>query len=217
MEQQMANFSNHIWQIDTVALDMDLSLLEGRAVLTVVQDVYSQCIAGYRFGAEKPNASVFAALLQAVRPKTYLTDNDLAGEWTIYGSPQFLMVDRSLSHDSEFTNALRRVPETSQISLLHPSSSVSASAIGSLERLMNHVNMQMLKFHPMPSVANRSSSSEQATGLPKKDIERFLVKYFVDEYNQGIHPRDGHKTRLQKWEFGRPSSSESSLKRSDEA
>ncbi|MER3434488.1 MAG: hypothetical protein C4288_13950 [Leptolyngbya sp. ERB_1_1] len=86
-----------------------------------------------------------------------------------------------------------------------------------MKRLINNVTMQMLKFHPMPSVADRSSSSEQATCLTKKDIKRLLVKYFVDEYNQGIHPRDGHKTRLQKWEFGRPSSSKSSLKQSDEA
>ncbi|MBD3885517.1 hypothetical protein IFO70_27750 [Phormidium tenue FACHB-886] len=87
MEQRIANFSNHIWQIDTVALDRKLSLLEGRPVLIVVQDVYSQCIAGYRFGAEKPNASAIAALLYAICPKTYLTNYDLAGEWTIYGSP----------------------------------------------------------------------------------------------------------------------------------
>jgi hypothetical protein len=116
---------------------------------------------------------------------------------------------RSINNDSDFATALRRLPQTSKTTLLHPSSNVTASAIGSMERLMNNVTMQMLKFHPMPSVADRSSSSEQATGLTKKDIERLLVKYFVDEYNQVIHPRDGHKTRLQKWEFGRPSSSES--------
>ncbi|MBD3885518.1 hypothetical protein IFO70_27755 [Phormidium tenue FACHB-886] len=127
------------------------------------------------------------------------------------------MVDRSLSNDSDFANALRRVPETSQISLLYPSSNVPASAIGSMERLMHHVIMRTLKLHPLASGVNRSSSNEQSTCLTGKDIERLLVKYFVDEYNQGIHPRNGHKTRLQKWEFGLPSSSKFSSKQSDKA
>lgn len=217
MKQQTANFSNHIWQIDAVSFDSESSVLDGRPILTVVSDVYSQRIAGYSFGSEKPNASAITALLHAIRPKTYITDYDLAGEWKICGSPQFLMVDRSLSNDLDFATALCCVPETNKISLLHPISNVQASAIDSIERLMNNATMRISKFYPMPSVANRSSSNEQCTRLTLKDMERLLVEYFVDEYNQSIPPRNGLKTRLQKWEFGLRSSSEFSPKQSDEA
>jgi putative transposase len=214
MKQQTANFSNHIWQLGTVSLDSESSGIESGVILTAVWDVYLQCIAGYSSGSQNPKAAAIDALLHAIRPKISIAEYDLAREWTICGSPQFLMVDRSLSHDLEFVNALRRVPETSKISLLYPSTVLTSS---SAERLMHCAPIRMLKFHPMPGVVDLSSSSEQSTCLTQKDIERLLVKYFVDEYNQSVHPYDSLKTRLQKWELGRPSSSESSLNQSDEA
>ncbi|MGV0028191.1 hypothetical protein [Phormidesmis priestleyi] len=207
MKQQKVNSSNHTWHLDTESIDLLLdsesSASKGYPVLTVICDLYSQYVAGYCFETEKPNASAIAALIHAICPKTYPAEYGLAGEWTICGSPQFLVVDRSLSNDSDFATALRRVRETSKITLLHPSGNVTASVIGSTERLMSNVPMQMLKFHPMPSVTNRSSSSGQSTCLTRKDIERLLVKYFVDEYNQSIHPYTGFTTRLQEWEFER--------------
>ncbi|MER3434489.1 MAG: hypothetical protein C4288_13955 [Leptolyngbya sp. ERB_1_1] len=54
-----------------VVFDSELSVLKGRPVLTVVRDVYSQCVAGYCFGTEELNASAIAALIHAICPKTY--------------------------------------------------------------------------------------------------------------------------------------------------
>jgi putative transposase len=167
---------------------------------------------GYSLGSEKPGASAIAALLHAIHPKPYPAEYGLAREWRICGSPQFLVVDRSFSNDSAFATALHRLPETRKITLLHFSSNSPASVMGSIERLMTHVTTRILKFHPTSSVGNRSSNGEQSTCLTQKDIERLLVKYFVDEHNQSVHPHNGFKTRSQKWEIGRSSSSESSLK-----
>jgi putative transposase len=69
------------------------------------------------------------------------------------------------------------------------------------------VNTQVnskLKGYVNSHTKKRSKHAEKGACLTLRDMRRILARYFCDEYNQDICPKDRKKTRYQKWQSRLP-------------
>jgi putative transposase len=80
------------------------------------------------------------------------------------------------------------------------------SEVGIVERPFGTINSEF--FSSLPgytgsNVAERSSKAESEASLTLMQLERLLVRYLVDNYNQRIDARMGDQSRIGRWEAGR--------------
>ncbi|MHC5759434.1 transposase [Nostoc sp.] len=193
--------SNQIWQIDHTRLDIllvdeEFKQVIGRAYITLVMDSYSGCIAGFHLGFEPAGShEVALALRHAILPKHYGAEYELEQTWQVCGIPEYIMTDRAKEFKSEhlkqislqlgFIRRLRAFPQ----------------AGGLIESIFDKINKEILSFYggyTGSSVEERPPEAEKTACLTLDQLEKRLVKYFVDHYNHHDYPRINQK-RIVRW------------------
>ena len=197
-------YSNHVWQCDHTPVDLLLVDKYGDVIdlpwLTTVIDTYSRCIMGIRLGFDAPSSQVVAlALRHAILPKNYSVEYSLNCDWGTYGKPEYFYTDggkdfrsnhlRQIGVQLGFTCELRNRP----------------SEGGVVERPFGTLNTEL--FSTLPgytgsNVKERPKEAEKDACLTLRELEKLIVRYIVDNYNQRIDARLGDQTRYQRWEAG---------------
>ena len=198
-------YSNQVWQCDHTAADIlvvdQQGAILGRPTLTTVIDTYSRCIMGIHLGIGYPSAAVTClALRHAILAKQYSTRYELSNLWGTYGVPQYLYTDAGSDFISQHIDqaacglgivlCLRKKPSDG----------------GIVERPFGTLNSEF--FSTLPGYTTRRlaphrSQVEAEACLTLEQLERLLVRYIVDRYNQLPDPRVGSQSRLSRWEGGR--------------
>ena len=197
-------YSNHVWQCDHTKVDILLvdkfGELVDRPWLTTVIDTYSRCIVGIRLGFDAPSSQVVAlALRHAILPKNYSPNYGLNCEWGTYGKPEYFFTDggkdfrsnhlRQIGVQLGFTCDLRNRP----------------SEGGVVERPFGTFNTELwstLPGYTGSNVQERPEEAEKDACFTLRELEKLVVRYIVDNYNQRIDARLGDQTRYQRWEAG---------------
>jgi putative transposase len=137
--------------------------------------------------------SVALALRHAIMPKQY--NAELHVDWPTFGVPGQVFIDRGIAFQSThleqmglqlgFTLHLRDRP----------------SDVGVVERVFRTVNTEIVQTlgYKRPN-ATRSSNAEDAVTL--WDLEKVLVEYVVNQYNQSSDACAMHQPRTQRWQAG---------------
>lgn len=198
-------YSNQVWQCDhtpadILVVDQQGDIL-GRPTLTTIVDTYSRCIMGIYIGLSYPSAAVTClALRHAILPKQYGAEYELMNLWGTYGVPQYLYTDGG----SDFTSHhIDQVAASLGIVLClrrRPSDG------GIVERPFGTLNSEF--FSTLPGyttnrLKHHRKQAESEARLTLHQLERLLVRYIVDRYNQLPDPRLGKDSRLARWEAGR--------------
>jgi len=197
-------YSNHIWQCDHTRADILLVDQHGellaRPWLTTVIDTYSRCIIGINLGFDAPSSQVVAlALRHAILPKKYGAEYGLHEEWGTYGKPEHFFTDGGKDFRS---NHLQQIGVQLGFAC-HLRDRPSEGGI--VERPFGTFNTDL--FSTLPgytgsNVQERPEEAEKEACLTLRELERLLVRYIVDKYNQSIDARLGDQTRYQRWEAG---------------
>lgn len=77
---------------------------------------------------------------------------------------------------------------------------------GIVERPFGTLNTQFFSTLPgyvSSTIETRSSKAEAEASLTLLQLEKLLVRYLVDHYNQAIDARMGNQSRIGRWEAGR--------------
>ena len=197
-------YSNHVWQCDHTRVDLllvdQLGELIGRPWLTTVVDTYSRCIMGINLGFDAPSSGVVAlALRHAILPKQYGSEYGLYEEWGTYGKPEHFYTDGGKDFRS---NHLQQIGVQLGMAC-HLRDRPSEGGI--VERPFGTFNTDL--FSTLPgytgsNVQERPEQAEKEACITLRELERLLVRYIVDKYNQSIDARLGDQTRCQRWEAG---------------
>ena len=197
-------YSNHVWQCDHTRVDLLLvdqhGEILGRPWLTTVIDSYSRCIMGINLGFDAPSSVVVAlALRHAILPKQYGSEYELHEQWGTYGLPEHFYTDGGKDFRS---NHLQQI--SVQLGFVcHLRDRPSEGGI--VERPFGTFNTDL--FSTLPgytgsNVQERPEKAEKEACITLRELERLLVRYIVDKYNQSIDARLGDQTRFQRWEAG---------------
>lgn len=198
-------WSNQVWQADHTKVDVLVAdrtgAVLGRPWLSTVIDTYSRCIMGIHLGFDAPSAAVVClALRHAILPKQYSGGYELKEVWGAYGLPQYLYTDGGKDFRSQHLEQV--ATELGIVLCLRRKPSDG----GIVERPFGTFNREF--FSGLPgytgsSVTERSPTAESEACLTLQQLERLLVRYLVDNYNQAIDARMGDQSRIGRWEAGR--------------
>jgi putative transposase len=149
---------------------------------------------------------VALALRHAILPKKYGAEYGLHEEWGTYGKPEHFFTDGGKDFRS---NHLQQIGVQLGFAC-HLRDSYGAlryrpSEGGIVERPFGTLNTDL--FSTLPgytgsNVQERPEEAEKEACLTLRELERLLVRYLVDKYNQSIDARLGDQTRYQRWEAG---------------
>jgi putative transposase len=197
--------SNQVWQCDHTRVDLlvvdHVGEVLGRPWLTTIVDTYSRCMIGIHLGMEAPSAMVVClALRHAILPKQYSSAYELTQLWGSYGLPQYLYTDGGKEFNSKH---LEQVANELKIVLCQRRYPAEG---GIVERPFGTLNSEL--FATLPgytgnSTKRRPKQAETNASLSLVQLEKQIVRYIVDRYNQGIDPRIGDQSRLGRWESAR--------------
>ncbi|WP_013335053.1 Mu transposase C-terminal domain-containing protein [Gloeothece verrucosa] len=217
--------SNQIWQADHTQLDVFIvenlknkdSLLKPeiirdrkgepiRPYLTVIMDSYSGCIMGYYLGFVAADSHrVALALRNAILPKPVQEKYGLINEWVEHGIPEYLVTDRAREFKSDHMKLVSTQLDFKWKLRAFP------SAGGLVETIFNQTNNEVLKNLPGytgSKVDERPKNAENHACMTFEELEKELVQYFVDHYNQHqypkmkIEPQFEVLTRSKRWQSG---------------
>ncbi len=197
-------YSNQVWQCDHTPADIFVvdgqGGLLGRPTLTTVIDSYSRCIVGIHLGMERASAAVTGlALRHAILPKAYPPEHGLENLWQSYGVPRYLYTDAG----SDFTSQhLEQV--ASQLGIVLCLRRRPAEG-GIVERPFGTFNREFFSSLPgySTSVAQPHLGKIKAEAcLTLEQLERLLVRYVVDNYNQQPDARISQASRIGRWSAG---------------
>jgi putative transposase len=172
----------------------------GRPYITLIMDSYSGCVVGFYLGFEAAGShEVALALRHAILPKQYGPEYELQKQWIVFGLLEYLVTDRAkefkcnhlkqISMQLDFNRRLRAFP----------------SAGGLIESIFDKINKEVLSMLPGytgSSVEKRPNNCEKHASLTLNELEKILVRYFVDHYNQHDYPRVANQKRTQRWHSG---------------
>jgi putative transposase len=196
--------SNQVWQCDHTRADVLLvdseGKLLGRPWLTTVIDSYSRCIMGINLGYDAPSSQVVSlALRHAILPKQYDVEYGLHEQWGTYGLPKHFYTDGGKDFRSDHIQQVGI-----QLGFLcHLRDRPSEGGI--VERPFGTLNTELFSLLPGytgSNVQKRPETAEADACLTLRELERRIVRYFVDNYNQRLDARMGDQTRFQRWESG---------------
>jgi len=198
-------WSNQVWQCDHTKIDVlvvdQAGEVLGRPWLTIVVDTYSRCIMGLHLGFDAPSAQVVGlALRHAILPKQYPVAYALQQVWDTYGLPQYLYTDSGKDFRSQHLEQV--ATELGIVLCLRRKPSDG----GIVERPFGTLNREFFSTLPgyvSSNVETRSPQAETEACLTLLQLERLLVRYVVDHYNQMIDARMGNQSRIGRWEAGR--------------
>jgi putative transposase len=194
--------SNQIWQVDHTKLDILLiddedKEIIGRPYITLVMDSYSGCVVGFYLGYESAGShEVGLAFRHSMLPKHYEPEYKLQEKWDILGVPEYLVTDRA----KEFKSA-----HLKQISLqlgFQRRLRAFPSAGGLIETIFDKINKEVLSLYggyTGSSIEERPKEAERTACLTLDKLERILVRYFVDHYNQHDYPKVKNQKRIKRW------------------
>ena len=205
--------SNQVWQGDHTKLDILLVdgdgevILQwddekkqdiiGRPYITLIMDSYSGCVAGFHLGFEAAGShEVGLALRHAMLPKQYGPEYELEKEWNVFGVPEYWLTDRAKEFKS---NHLKQI--SMQIGFKRRLRAFP-SAGGLVETIFDKINKELLSHLPGytgSNVEKRPKDAEKHACLTLDELEKLLVRYFVDHYNQHDYPRVANQKRSERW------------------
>lgn len=180
-------------QIDHTLLDImlvdDLNRLPiGRPFITVTIDVFSRMVCGFYVSLDPPgNLATGLAIAHSILPKEkWLAQHDIGTSWPVWGLPRTIHADNA----KEFRgNMLRRACEEHSIDLTwRPVARPNYG--GHIERLMGTIAREI---HALPgttfsNIRERGVyDSEAQAVMTLKELEKYLVTFFVEVYHQRIH------------------------------
>jgi len=198
-------WSNQVWQCDHTKIDVlvvdQAGEVIGRPWLTTVIDSYSRCMMGFHLGFDAPSAAVVClALRHAILPKQYSGAYELQQMWGTYGIPQYLYTDGGKDFRSQHLEEV--ATELGIVLCLRRRPSDG----GIVERPFGTLNTQFFSTLPgyvSSTIETRSPKAESEACLTLLQLEKLLVRYLVDNYNQAIDARMGNQSRIGRWEAGR--------------
>ncbi|HEY9601546.1 MAG TPA: Mu transposase C-terminal domain-containing protein [Allocoleopsis sp.] len=196
--------SNQIFQADHTRLDILLVDQDGEEIgcpfLTPVIDSYSGCIMGFYLGFESPGShEVALALRHAILPKAYGSEYGLKKEWGTFGTPEYFLTDRAKEFKSEH---LKQISIQLNFNLRYRAYPQQGGLIESVFDKINKEVLCVLPGYKGSNVQKRPPQAEKNACLTLDDLEKQLVRYFVDHYNQHLYPRVKNQTRFERWQAG---------------
>jgi putative transposase len=187
--RRQASRPNEIWQADHTPLDLRLLDEAGqpaRPWLTIIEDDFSRCIAGYFLTFREPNAlNTALTLRQAIWRKA-------DPRWRICGIPDIFYTD----HGSDFRSQhLEQVCVDLKIQLIHSTVGMPRGR-GRIERFFRTVNQLLL--HRLPGYAPEGKVLTPPT-LTLGAFDALFQTFLLEEYHvrQG---RDLPATPQVRWE-----------------
>lgn len=198
------NHSNQVWQCDHTKVDMLLvdseGELLGRPWLTTVIDSYSRCVMGINLGFDAPSSLVVAlALRHSILTKSYSQDFLLHCDWGTFGLPECLFTDGGKDFRS---NHLEEI--ATQLGFIRKLRDRPSEG-GIVERPFKTLNQSLLSTLPGytgSNVKERPKDAEKDARLTLMDLEKLIVRFVVDKYNQSTIAGKDEQTRFQRWEAG---------------
>lgn len=194
--------SNQVWQIDHTKLDIlivdENGEVIGRPYLTLVMDSYSGCVVGFYLGLEAAGShEVALALRHAILPKDYGPEYELQEKWGVRGIPDYVVTDRAKEFKSQHMKLISMQLNFQRRLRAFP------SAGGLVEAIFDKINKEVLSLLPGytgSSVEKRPPEAEKSACVLLKELERLLVRYFVDHYNRHTYGRGLAQPRIERWE-----------------
>lgn len=190
VHRRQANRPNEIWQADHSPLDIYLRNEPGppaRPWLTVIEDDYSRCIAGYFLTFDRPNTlNTALALRQAIGRKA-------DPRWRICGIPEVFYTD----HGSDFTSQhMEQVCADLQSQLIFSTAGVPRGR-GKIERFFQTVSQLLLQT--LSGYAPEGCGPATSPQLTLAAFEALLVEFLLGVYQ--VRPqRDLPGTPQTRWE-----------------
>jgi putative transposase len=188
LHRRQSQRPNEIWQADHSPLDIWL-LENGKTLrpwLTVIEDDYSRCIAGYFLSFRHPNAlHTSLALRQAIWRKA-------EANWRICGIPETFYTDNG----SDFTSRhMEQVSADLKIRLVFSTPGMPRGR-GRVERFFQTVNQLLL--HQLPGYALAGKPVEPPR-LTLADLDARFKAFVLAEYHQRIQKELGESPAA-RWE-----------------
>ena len=173
VHRRQAGRPNEIWQADHTLLDIHLLHEDGepaRPWLSVIEDDYSRCIAGYYLSFDDPNIlNTALTLRQAIWRKS-------DPRWRICGIPSVFYTD----HGSDFTsNHLEQVALDLKMELVFSSVGIPRGR-GKVERFFGTVNQLLL--YDLPGYTREGELLSEPT-LTLNAFEEHFVRFLLEEYH----------------------------------
>ncbi len=180
---------NEIWQADHCLLDIWLLDADGNSArpwLTVIQDDYSRCIAGYFLSFNHPNTQhTSLALRQAIWRKA-------EPNWRIYGIPEIFYTDNG----SDFTSHhMEQVSADLKMQLVFSIPGMPRGR-GRIERFFQTVNQLFL--HQFPGYAIDGKPIKPPT-LALPELDALFRTFILEEYHLRVQ-KEHTLTPQQRWE-----------------
>jgi putative transposase len=155
---------------------------------------------GINLGYDAPSTDLIAmALRHAVLPKHYGSEYQLQNEWGTYGKPGHFFTDGGSDFCADHVKQIAAQIDFSCHLRDRPSEG------GIVERPFKTFNTELFSTLPgyvAENVQKRPEDAEKEACLTLRELERIVVRYIVDNYNQRIDARTGDQTRFQRWEAG---------------
>ncbi|MGB3204494.1 MAG: Mu transposase C-terminal domain-containing protein [Crinalium sp.] len=148
---------------------------------------------------------MLSSLRNAILPKRYGSEYELRAKWNAYGVPKYIFTDRGkdfrsihlmewIADQLDFEPIFRRYP----------------SEGGIVERPFRTLSglLSQMPGYTGSNVQNRPEGAEQKVCISLPELEKLIVGYIVDHYNQKPDPRTQAnpltptQSRLQRWEKG---------------
>ena len=191
-------FPDGLCPMDVIQIDhtpLDIILVDekyrrpiGRPTLTLAIDVYSRMIAGFYLSLHSTGYfSVNQCLYNTFLPKyEFLKEQNLDGEWNIYGIPRIIHVDNG----AELVGLdMERVCSELNITLVKRP--VGEPQFGShVERFFSTLKSEV---HNLPGTTKSNIKDRDGYNSVKnasfslKELTRWLTQYFINAYHNNIH------------------------------
>jgi putative transposase len=174
----------------------------GRPYITLAIDVYSRMIAGLYISLEPPSSTSvgLCAALAMCSKREYLATLGVEGNWPVFGKIGTLHCDNANEFGGDVIE--RGCQECGTILQFRP---VKVPKYGGhIERLMGTMAGRLHKL-PGTTFSNtrdrREYDSEANAALTLKELERWLVEFFVNVYHQKVHEGISMPP-IRKWNLG---------------
>jgi putative transposase len=189
--------------LDLILLDDELLIPLGRPYLTLIVDVFSNCVLGFHLSYKAPSyVSAAKAIVHAIKPKALSNVGiELQNDWPCYGKFETLVVDNG----AEFwSKSLDHACKEASINIQYnPVRKPWLKPF--VERFFGMINQYFLTELPGKTFSN---ILEKEDYKPEKDaIMRFSVfveefhRWIVDIYHQDSDSRDT-RIPIKQWQHG---------------
>jgi putative transposase len=184
------NVSNEVWYCNLVELPQQTRDCFGESVgypiLISLHDGYSTNIMGAKLFLSISSEAIALTLHQAVLRKDVKEENASLHKWTASGFPNHLVIDWT----GDFSQLLK---------------------LGSILGVKIHRGkppwrmsgaIESFNWQIMRAVKHLPERENQQIGLSLEKLEKLIIHYIIDHYNQQSFSKDLHHTRTERWEAG---------------